>query len=606
MIVKNEEALLGDCLKSVSDHVDEIIVVDTGSTDRTVEIAKGFGARVYHHPWQDDFSLHRNQSISYAKGRWLFVIDADEVYQASSERTMAEEIALAEKRGIEALSLRVENSCNEGRESVCLDSIRIFRANGRIRYQGIVHNYLLGFKNHAASQGRIIHCGYDQGPEVARKKFERTASLLRKQIGENPENALPHLYLSNSYASMNRYEEALREALTTIKLVEAQKIFHRQYLKAYFTAARAYIQMKRIDDAEVVCRHALDRYGDHIDIFATQTIICLFKKNWAGIMESGWRYREALERYRQHEGGLDMVEIATFSEEWKICCSMGKGAVNLGDIDGAEKLFQKAYHIAPDKAFLCRQAGITFSEGGYAERARFYLEEAQRIAAAAYKSHDLDERNNNGKEPVSAAEAAPKVVSTGLRISRDNGESCFQKGMALERAGRLREAEIAYRETIERNNSHVGAFNNLAGILLRSNEEHEALKILQGASSNAINHPALSYTLGLVHSVLGNYSEALKHFDKTLLSEPGFKKVNIQKAIIFLKTGDFTNAIKCLKGEIENDGDVIPSLITLGEISLRLGDQSQALNYFQEVITVDPDNLVATKHLNSITSAYGY
>ena len=616
MIVKDEEAFLGNCLKSVVDHVDEIIIVDTGSTDRTVEIAKGFGARIYHHLWQDDFSFHRNQSISYAKGRWIFIIDADEEYRASSQRSLREEVRLAEKQGIEALSMRVENSCNEGKETVCLDSIRIFRSNGRIRYEGIVHNYLLGFKNHAASLGRIIHYGYDQGPEAARKKFERTATLLQKQIEENPENALAHLYLSNSYASMNRNEEALRESLTTVELVEAQQITHKQYLKAYYTAARSHIQLQRPDKAERICRRAQARYGDHIDIFATQTLISLIKKDWAGIIEFGSSYREALARYRNHEIALDMVEIATYSDEWKICCWMGMAKLRRGDLEGAETLYAHAIEITPDKAFLCRQAGKSLSEAGHHERARFYMEEAHRLAPPSIEaqslsasSHEQPVRdiagNSNSPSPGLEPKAAPEVTSTGLRISPDNKESFFSKGMVLEKTGRLSEAEDAYRETIKRNNSHIGAYNNLVGILLRRNEDQEALKILHTASTVAMKHPVLRYTLGLVHSVLGNHAEALKHFDKTLELAPGFKKVNIQKAIIFLKISEFDNAIKCLKSEIANRGDIIPALITLGEISLRLGDSSHALYYFHEVISVDPDNITAKKHIQSINSTYG-
>ena len=616
MIVKNEEAFIGSCLKSVVDHVDEIIIVDTGSTDRTVEIAKSFRSRIYHHPWQDDFSLHRNQSISYAKGRWIFIIDADEQYRPSSQRSLREEVALAEKQGIEALSLQVENSCNEGKETVCLDSIRIFRSNGRIRYEGIVHNYLLGFKNHAASLGRIIHYGYDQGPEAARKKFERTATLLQKQIVENPENALAHLYLSNSFASMNKNEEALRESLTTIELVEAQQITHKQYLKAYYTAARSYIQLQRNDEAEIICRQALDRYGGHIDIFASQTLISLMKKDWSGIIESGNRYREALERYRNHEIGLDMVEIATYSEEWKICCWMGMAKLGLGDPEGAEILYARALEIAPDKAFLCRQAGISLSEAGHPDRARLYMEEAHRlsppsieaqsVAAASHEqpAHDVAGNSKSqslGLEPQTAME----VTSTGLRISSDNSESFFLKAMALEKAGRMTEAEDAYRETIKRTNSHVGAYNNLVGILLRRNEDHEALRILQTASDTIINHPAIRYTFGLVHSVLGNHAEALEHFDKTLQLAPAFKKVNIQKAIIFLKFGKYNNAIDCLKMEIANSGDIIPALITLGEISLHLGDSSQALHYFHKAISIDPGSILAKKHIQSINSKYG-
>jgi glycosyltransferase involved in cell wall biosynthesis len=78
MIVKNEEHCLRRCLDSVRDYVDEMIIVDTGSTDHTVEIAKSYHAQIYHHPWENDFSKHRNQSLSYATGDWILQLDADE------------------------------------------------------------------------------------------------------------------------------------------------------------------------------------------------------------------------------------------------------------------------------------------------------------------------------------------------------------------------------------------------------------------------------------------------------------------------------------------------------------------------------------------------
>ncbi|MFN3533586.1 MAG: glycosyltransferase family 2 protein, partial [Candidatus Brocadia sp.] len=81
MIVKNEEKFLPQCLQSIKDAVDEVIIVDTGSTDKTVEIAKSFGARVYHHPWKNSFSEARNHSLSYATGDWILQIDADEALE---------------------------------------------------------------------------------------------------------------------------------------------------------------------------------------------------------------------------------------------------------------------------------------------------------------------------------------------------------------------------------------------------------------------------------------------------------------------------------------------------------------------------------------------
>ncbi|MCH8018826.1 glycosyltransferase family 2 protein, partial [candidate division KSB1 bacterium] len=78
MIVKNEEEYLQECLESIEDVVDEIIVVDTGSTDRTVEIARQFDAEVHHIPWNDDFAAARNESIKHASGDWILQLDADE------------------------------------------------------------------------------------------------------------------------------------------------------------------------------------------------------------------------------------------------------------------------------------------------------------------------------------------------------------------------------------------------------------------------------------------------------------------------------------------------------------------------------------------------
>src|SRR5690242_19447443 len=78
LIVKNEEDNLARCLGSVASAVDEIVLVDTGSTDRTVEIAEQFGARVFHFTWCDDFSAARNESLRHARGEWILWVDGDD------------------------------------------------------------------------------------------------------------------------------------------------------------------------------------------------------------------------------------------------------------------------------------------------------------------------------------------------------------------------------------------------------------------------------------------------------------------------------------------------------------------------------------------------
>jgi len=78
MIVKNEEANLRDCLESVKDVVDEIVLVDTGSTDKTIRIAEEFGAKIYRFNWINDFSAARNFALKQSTGDWILYLDADE------------------------------------------------------------------------------------------------------------------------------------------------------------------------------------------------------------------------------------------------------------------------------------------------------------------------------------------------------------------------------------------------------------------------------------------------------------------------------------------------------------------------------------------------
>ena len=105
-MVKNEEQCLEKCLQSIKKVVDEIIVVDTGSTDQTADIAKQNGAKIYHHPWEGDFSKHRNQSMSYAKGDWILIIDADEVLDPESALDLK---ASAQNTSKNAILFKVEN-----------------------------------------------------------------------------------------------------------------------------------------------------------------------------------------------------------------------------------------------------------------------------------------------------------------------------------------------------------------------------------------------------------------------------------------------------------------------------------------------------------------
>jgi glycosyltransferase involved in cell wall biosynthesis len=219
MMTKNEQDLLPQCLTSIRDSLGdvEIVIVDTGSTDQTVAIAEAFNAKVYHHPWEDDFSLHRNQSLYYTTGDWILVIDADEKLITTPEFT--------DKNGLKKWIKEVEQQYTtialvikdfqNGSMTMSCNSARLFK-KGCIHYQNRVHNAPI-FEGAAVLCPQILleHHGYNLSKEKMKAKFIRTNSLLMQELKDvdkegNPKNIDTYFYLCQLYGHHGRDKESLK------------------------------------------------------------------------------------------------------------------------------------------------------------------------------------------------------------------------------------------------------------------------------------------------------------------------------------------------------------------------------------------------------------
>lgn len=186
LIVRDEERVLAACLQSLKSLVDEIIVVDTGSADRSAELALEQGAKVFHFPWCDDFAAARNFAIERASCPWLLYIDADErVRDGDHARTR---VALSDPR---ALAARVRFYPRSG--FTAYPEYRLFRCHPQVRFEGVVHESMLpALKRLVAAEGALIldcdltidHIGYD-GPQT--HKSERYLKLLKRALASNPQ-----------------------------------------------------------------------------------------------------------------------------------------------------------------------------------------------------------------------------------------------------------------------------------------------------------------------------------------------------------------------------------------------------------------------------------
>lgn len=208
MIVKNEEKHIEKCLQSVQNRVDEFIIVDTGSNDQTVEIAKKYGAKTFFFKWNNDFSEARNFSIKHAKMDYILIMDADEWLD---EKVDLQEVLNNEK---DYFMVRIDNETSSG-ISILHSAVRLFKNNVGLKYFGKIHEHLniedrsLNLTN---GNGDVLihHSGYISDNYKEKGKHERNLKLLLEEVNRNPSGY--NLYnLGNQYKSNKQHSEALEE-----------------------------------------------------------------------------------------------------------------------------------------------------------------------------------------------------------------------------------------------------------------------------------------------------------------------------------------------------------------------------------------------------------
>ncbi len=248
MIAKDEQANLPRALESAARFVDEIILVDTGSTDRTVQIAESYGAKVHHHPWQGDFSLHRNQALSYAGGDWCLQLDADEALDPAGGPLLRELAAAPE---VMAYWVTIENVFSTG-ERTSFRWPRFFRRHPQVRYTRRVHNVLEVPGPVQPSTLRILHYGYD-GDQSQRQA--RRLAMIRQWVAQEPDNWEAHYYLAQTLvAQPETVEEAVREALGSLELARGAGVTDpRQLSRIYLPLAQGLNILERHHDSLEHC-----------------------------------------------------------------------------------------------------------------------------------------------------------------------------------------------------------------------------------------------------------------------------------------------------------------------------------------------------------------
>jgi glycosyltransferase involved in cell wall biosynthesis len=221
MIVRDEEAMLPKCLESVRGWVDEVIVVDTGSTDHTIDVAVDFGARVYTLPWNDDFAEARNFALQYATGDWVLLLDADErlaegagaLIRAAIENLELECLAvfLHNAKRIDSLPEDVLSGTERHGEPVILP--RLFRRTPDLRWRRPIHEnvdvWIQGRIDKCATvQADILHYGSVLEYRQKRRKGERNIAILEAYCKKSPTDLAAAAYLVGELLMQGKEDDA--------------------------------------------------------------------------------------------------------------------------------------------------------------------------------------------------------------------------------------------------------------------------------------------------------------------------------------------------------------------------------------------------------------
>ncbi|MFC6231951.1 glycosyltransferase [Paenibacillus allorhizosphaerae] len=272
MIVKDEEKNLRRCLDSLQSLLEqdytELIIVDTGSTDSTVDIARDYTENVYLHQWNGNFSDMRNISISYATGEWIFIMDADEELETPSELISLlnnpklkqyNTIRIREKN---LLSLKLNKYVFHVQE-------RLFRNDGAFKYKGTIHNQPVYKHPVLTEEIWLMHYGYiNEDKDLMEKKFKRTASMLKKELEQDSEHVYYRFQLARSYMMHGDEVLALEEitkAYESMKKQSKELLIQRYYVFGEY--ARMSLSVKKYEQVIEICKEGLAYNQNYLDLY---------------------------------------------------------------------------------------------------------------------------------------------------------------------------------------------------------------------------------------------------------------------------------------------------------------------------------------------------
>ncbi|MFH1061028.1 MAG: glycosyltransferase [Pseudomonadota bacterium] len=498
MMVKNEEKRLPTAMGSAAPWVDEIIVVDTGSSDRTMAIARGFGAKIYEHPWQNSFSIHRNQTLSYATGDWVLILDADEEIDQSTAAWLHRIVFDPE---VNAFFFELNNVLKEGGESFILHP-RLFRNGRGFHYEGLVHNKPVFDGPAAKAPVRIIHYGYAEDPATMEAKRVRRLGMIRQWVANEPENYVARAYLSHTLLERaDDLEEAVSEGLKALELAKAQQAPAVNMPRIYYPLLTGLGGLRRKEETLKYALECLEYVPNYADAMFYVSWARYESRQWDEVCQSASEFLRLQEHSRQHPDEYIYFENLTFERINAALLRWVAAAAHLGREDEALMVVERMLEHADARNALYHTVSAVLGFG--------FTDLTRRLAERL-----MVLRPDWDWPPQTAGLARQKLAQTSLPGLREAAAQALAAGDLAQAAEQLTQAA-----DLDGLNPEVRV--NLGRALMGLGRSEEAAVQLMAALDLNPGFAWAWEALGRMHLEQGDWRGARELFSRLLTQKPG-------------------------------------------------------------------------------------
>lgn len=313
MMVKNEGKYLEACLnalKPILNSLDsELIIVDTGSTDGTVEIAKKYTDKVYFHKWNNNFSEMRNITLNYCTGNWFFCIDGDEILEDCEEIINFFNNQTYKKFNSAAIYIKNFVEIQDESKYGIFASMRLFKKDKDFKFVNAVHNQPLFKEPVTILKVNCKHYGYvNTDKELMERKYNRTVAILKSEIVKDPSNIYYLFQLGVSHAMHRDYKESVEFIQRAYDCMIEKKEDVNKYIYLFPQICSSYYNVEDYLQMEKYSNECLKYNKKLIDIYYYLGVSSMYlKKNDRAI--SGFEsYLKLYENYYNSEKDMSVID----------------------------------------------------------------------------------------------------------------------------------------------------------------------------------------------------------------------------------------------------------------------------------------------------------